>query len=510
MVIAAIVAEMLAGIPGWRLARSRPWTVAGIVACAAAMAFCLELVNVPIWNDEMEHLHAAWLMLIGKAPFRDFWQHHPPALWLALEPLVWLLPKTVAMVWGLRVVSLTLVALSIVGAGLWARNVLAPRVSLMRALICAALLSGCVSAAQLGPVVRAETLAGALLVAAMALGWRGLTAPSRAATLLAGICCGAACVLTPKFVPLAVAWPLGVLLGARRTRLTDTAPPRALLWWLLGCLAPVAVQVAWLVKHDILEQCLYWCFSFNEPQWSLARAGYLLALLGALTPLIAMWALGLRRLRAQMPGPLPTLMATLAAGGFLGLAAAPVYWAYSAWGMVLVMLPVATLGLHDVLDNASQSAKPGRLMIGPRLLALALMPLLIWGCVAFNVQFSLSYGFGAFVTKAPVLQKIMALGRDRAVLCIIPEHPIFCEDATPLWHPWQLYKGQEPDSPLLEVVITAAHSLAAGRPEFVGARAADAILELAGDPQAQKQWEAHKALHYRPALDGRVLIREIP
>ncbi len=39
-------------------------------------------------SDETEHLHCAWLVSQGLIPFRDFWQHHSPFLWVVLSPLI--------------------------------------------------------------------------------------------------------------------------------------------------------------------------------------------------------------------------------------------------------------------------------------------------------------------------------------------------------------------------------------------------------------------------------------
>lgn len=38
--------------------------------------------------DEFEHLHASWLVSVGKVPYRDFFEHHNPLLWYLSAPLV--------------------------------------------------------------------------------------------------------------------------------------------------------------------------------------------------------------------------------------------------------------------------------------------------------------------------------------------------------------------------------------------------------------------------------------
>ncbi len=38
--------------------------------------------------DEFEHLHASWLVSVGKMPYRDFLEHHNPLLWFLSAPIV--------------------------------------------------------------------------------------------------------------------------------------------------------------------------------------------------------------------------------------------------------------------------------------------------------------------------------------------------------------------------------------------------------------------------------------
>lgn len=37
--------------------------------------------------DEFEHLHASWLVSIGKVPYKDFFEHHNPLLWYLSAPI---------------------------------------------------------------------------------------------------------------------------------------------------------------------------------------------------------------------------------------------------------------------------------------------------------------------------------------------------------------------------------------------------------------------------------------
>ena len=37
------------------------------------------------FQDEIEHLHCSWMFAKGLVPFKDFWQHHSPMIWLVLS-----------------------------------------------------------------------------------------------------------------------------------------------------------------------------------------------------------------------------------------------------------------------------------------------------------------------------------------------------------------------------------------------------------------------------------------
>ena len=50
---------------------------------------------IGVGHDEAEHLHCAWMVSQGLVPFKDFWQHHSPLIWVVLAPFFKILKPTI-------------------------------------------------------------------------------------------------------------------------------------------------------------------------------------------------------------------------------------------------------------------------------------------------------------------------------------------------------------------------------------------------------------------------------
>ncbi len=55
-------------------------------------------------SDELEHVHATWLVLQGQVPFRDFFEHHHPLTWFVLAPLLAITGETAGAILVFRLV----------------------------------------------------------------------------------------------------------------------------------------------------------------------------------------------------------------------------------------------------------------------------------------------------------------------------------------------------------------------------------------------------------------------
>jgi len=73
------------GVPGF--GRASCW--AALVVLAAVFSIRFALLPARWFNpDEFEHVHAAWCVGKGMAPYRDFFEHHTPWFYYVLAPLV--------------------------------------------------------------------------------------------------------------------------------------------------------------------------------------------------------------------------------------------------------------------------------------------------------------------------------------------------------------------------------------------------------------------------------------
>ncbi|MFN0053045.1 MAG: hypothetical protein ACKV0T_12740 [Planctomycetales bacterium] len=75
------------------------WWIALLIPCALQG---VEIGRRGIDPDEFEHLHAAFMVWQGAVPYRDFFEHHGPLLYYALQPLFQLFGPELTVLWCAR------------------------------------------------------------------------------------------------------------------------------------------------------------------------------------------------------------------------------------------------------------------------------------------------------------------------------------------------------------------------------------------------------------------------
>jgi hypothetical protein len=91
------------------LATRRGKLLFGLLVVLALLTLSLS-INRAFWDDEIEHVHAAWYVHNGQVPFRDFFEHHHPLLWFLLAPLLSLLGEGLAVLAAARLLMLLMAA----------------------------------------------------------------------------------------------------------------------------------------------------------------------------------------------------------------------------------------------------------------------------------------------------------------------------------------------------------------------------------------------------------------
>lgn len=81
-------------------AESGRWLTVGLAITLAILA--LQIPSRGIDPDELEHLHAAFCVWQGQLPYRDFFEHHSPALYWCAQPAFWISGATLQTLWLLR------------------------------------------------------------------------------------------------------------------------------------------------------------------------------------------------------------------------------------------------------------------------------------------------------------------------------------------------------------------------------------------------------------------------
>ena len=80
-------------------------TVANIVT--GMVMYALLVAYLPTQNgDNIEHIHASFLITLGQVPYRDFFQHHNPLLWYLFAPLTQLFAYNTTIVEIVCLISL--------------------------------------------------------------------------------------------------------------------------------------------------------------------------------------------------------------------------------------------------------------------------------------------------------------------------------------------------------------------------------------------------------------------
>lgn len=189
--------------------------------------------------DEVEHIHAAYHLAAGRLIYRDFYQGHPPGLYVLLAPLIDL-DEPIASVRRARAVTLCLLFGTVGLAGLCAGRRRGP---LVGAAVAGVLLLH-TTFVERGMEVRPDVAIACGVVGALCLGLLPHR-PPLTRFVAQGLVLGAAFLFSPKAAIATAGFGLGWLLVAVRER-----QPRLVLLPCLAWAAPLLCALAAFAALD--------------------------------------------------------------------------------------------------------------------------------------------------------------------------------------------------------------------------------------------------------------------
>ena len=243
---------------------SSPARIAAFTALALTAALLLSrlwfVTHRALDLDEFEHAHAAWSVSHGLLPYRDFFEHHPPAIYLLSAPLFGDPAVATSVPAAVR-------ALTLARAAMWLITVLCIVAVYCMSVTVRGRLAGALAVLLLATSsqflesmleFRPDVPAVLCLLAAI---W-GVTAaddPDAASRrhvrlFAAGVAFGAALLFTQKAIFAAPGLGLALLVRRRAVPIVVFAA---------GVLAPIAITLWWFARHDALRPLWYYSVVFN-------------------------------------------------------------------------------------------------------------------------------------------------------------------------------------------------------------------------------------------------------
>ncbi len=410
--------------------------VPGLLAAACAGLHLANVASASIDHDEVEHLHAAWMVAQGHVPFVDFFENHPPVLWYALAPLVDACPPGHLVLAG-RLAMLPFLAGILALAYRIGRRLTGNRRAAWLGML---LLPATWVFLRTTLEVRPDVPQVFLEVLALDLFLSWLERPRARTAAAAGLAAGAAIAVLSKAVVLLPALAAGIAVASwsrsssgaawkvpgergRRAAHAGLAAlaallPLAILYGGMAAAGMLADYRACAIDHLAAFQmtaALDTRFSILPGLWSVARTSPGLFLAGV--PGLVLLAMRWRDPRHA------SVLATLAfTAGFLAMSGMPYKQYYLA---LWVLLAPAAAVLFDRLESRAGQGRGAFVMrgLGPVLVAVSLA----MGAASLS-------GTKEAVRETAVARRILAVTRPGdPVLAQPPWHPIARPDAGYLW-----------------------------------------------------------------------------
>ncbi len=363
-------------------------------------------------HDGSGHLHLSWLVSQGLIPYKDFWQHHSPFLWVVLAPFFRLLPHN-AVVFDLsRILSGSVFILNVFLAWQIAKVVWQKSAALSSYLL---IVSSTAIIAEF-LLLKPDIFMVAFLLAGV---YTSFQIPEK--RLFPCFCAGVAFSLAASFLVkqylLFLLPVIAVFFGDKKYWVSKLAI------YVLGLVTGVLPLLAYLSSRNILQDFIYWVLSFNKS----------IIIFSVYMPLVIVvmgwWGCYLlfERFR-RIPGTKSMIMlaafllTTLSSltttsnvngGHYLGF-----------WCLVSSII-ISGCNIPDILGKISSLA--ARAVVGGVLFSALVTPNMMWVCNTEKTSF--------FRDKLAVEELMRYCINDTCVV-FLPIHPVFAFDATRVYSTW--------------------------------------------------------------------------
>lgn len=486
----------------------------------------------PMNPDEMEHLHATYLILHGLVPYTDFWQNHAPLLWLLLAPLMAIWPEHASICYAARALGLAqAIAIFLVAARIAlllgdrspiassgsdlspagddaveatrVAAVEATRVAAVEATKVAAVGATRVAAVEAAtdrqrqrvwhlrtdqvrivsilavvywgvaipaelPIFRTDALMILCTLLAALFSLRAETSGRVGTVLLVGFFMGLGVSFSLKLLLLVTALPAATFIRDGISRRSI----RTSLVYAAGCILGAIPLAAYLLTKGSSRPFYRWVVEFNAARGGGVREGYdtiWVPVLLLLFAFVAMLALGDPRRWRRVPGGTVRVMLVLT------LLASVVLFPLRERAFAYYLAPVVALGVVFLAArtwNVELADRRGQLFsafLGFGILATSLFP-------AVPLLWSQRDPENRLPKNLEFIQWMIDAARGQTVQCDVAAHPIYAYDLTPFYVPWQAYYALREDTKRSKMLRELLHE--AGSYEETLRREEPAILSI--------------------------------
>lgn len=396
-----------------------PWLGVGASACALASLVCG--VFVPVNDDDVYQLHAAWLMGQGAVPFREFFEIHPPGLWVLVAPFSLLFSEPSTYVVAARAGTAVLFGLMVWLAG---RTI---RVTRVGAVVLAVLCLGIMMRTELW-IFRTENFSTSLLLLHLWLVAGGddrQPHPVRDTIAAAALALGG--TMSVRVLPFIAIQP-GLILRSLMTGDTDLrSAGRAVAAWMGGLAIGLMPAVAYIAAHGLWADTWFWAFRFTS------------------SPEVAVWQLHLGETQLLVFGLGATAAVLLYLTPYLSSrrrAALMLAWVLACLFQVAnpIRVRLAEMSLLFTTSMLIAAVVPLVAARGAglrRYAALITVGVAVLSFGGWVYRPDVRFDRAAYAMQLRVLDWLHDVAEAEPVVLVAPHHPMMARDATDLFNAWQ-------------------------------------------------------------------------